>query len=333
MPICLKKRMCALLISSVLVLSLTACGTGSAKLASKTTFVLNTAATITLYGSDDESIIDACFDICRKYENMFSRTIADSEIAKLNSREIENVSDETAELLSLGEHYSRLSDGAFDLTIEPLSVLWDFSSGKQLVPKDDDIAAAVSKVDYRNVRIDGNRVSFKSEDTRLDLGAIAKGYIADKVKEYLISQGIESAIINLGGNILCVGGKTDSEGFGIGIQKPFSNETIAKLKVRDLSVVSSGVYERCFEKDGVLYHHLLSTKTGMPIDNGLLSVTIISKSSADGDALSTTCFALGPERGMELINSLDDTYAVFITEDYALHLSDGTEAAFEIEYP
>lgn len=168
----------------------------------------------------------------------------------------------------------------------------------------------------------------------LDLGAIAKGYIADKMKEFLVSKGVKSATINLGGNVLCIGKKTDNTPFRIGIQKPFADrsETIAILDIEDKSVVSSGIYERYFEKDGTFYHHILNPDTGYPYDNHLVSVTIISDQSMDGDGLSTSCFALGLEKGMELINSLPDVHAVFITDDYQLHYSDHFQEDLKVTY-
>lgn len=143
------------------------------------------------------------------------------------------------------------------------------------------------------------------------------------MKEYLKSQGVESAIINLGGNVLCVGERPGGKPFKIGLQKPFADrtETVASLDIRDLSVVSSGVYERHFEENGVNYHHILDPFTGYPYENGLTQVTILSEQSVDGDGLSTTCFALGLEGGMKLADSLDGVYAVFITEDGEIHYS------------
>lgn len=177
------------------------------------------------------------------------------------------------------------------------------------------------------MQLDGNLLTFAKEGMGLDLGAIAKGYIADRIKDYLLEQGVKSATINLGGNVLCVGEKPEGTPFKIGIQKPFSDrsETIAVMNISDKSVVSSGIYERYFEKDGKIYHHILNPATGYPYDNHLVSVTIISDKSVDGDGLSTSCFALGLDKGMELINSLPDVQAVFITDDYELHYSDGFE--------
>lgn len=156
----------------------------------------------------------------------------------------------------------------------------------------------------------------------------------DKMKELLVSKGVKSATINLGGNVLCIGKKTDNTPFRIGIQKPFADrsETIAILDIEDKSVVSSGIYERYFEKDGTFYHHILNPDTGYPYDNHLVSVTIISDQSMDGDGLSTSCFALGLEKGMELINSLPDVHAVFITDDYQLHYSDHFQEDLKVTY-
>ena len=299
---------------------------------SATAIKLNTAVTVTIYDSNDRDLLTECMNLCDKYENVFSRTASDSELYKLNHRTLTpvegtedtyQVSDSLAELISKGLDYSELSKGAFDIAIEPLTSLWDFTAEDPQVPEDSLIQAALLKCDYHNISVDKNKneITLKTADTAIELGAIAKGYIADRLKDYLVSQNVKSAIINLGGNVLCIGKKPDNSAFKIGIQKPFADrsETIAVMDIRDKSVVSSGIYERCFEQDGILYHHLLNPKTGYPYDNGLIAVTIISDKSVDGDALSTTCFALGLEDGMKLAESLDDVQAFFVTSDYEIH--------------
>lgn len=304
---------------------------GSQEPVSATAIKLNTAVTVTIYDSQDRELLTECMNLCDKYEKIFSRTASDSELYQLNHRELTpvagtedtfQVSDPLAELIRKGLYYSKLSEGAFDIAIEPLTSLWDFTAEDPQVPEDRLIQEALTKCDYHNVSVsDNNEVILKTEDTAIELGAIAKGYIADRLKDYLISQGVKSAIINLGGNVLCIGGKPDDSSFKIGIQKPFADrsETIAVMDIKDKSVVSSGVYERCFEQDGTLYHHLLNPRTGYPYDNGLIAVTIISDESVDGDALSTTCFALGLEDGMKLAESLDNVQAFFVTSDYEIH--------------
>ena len=304
---------------------------GSQEPVSATAIKLNTAVTVTIYDSQDRELLTECMNLCDKYEKIFSRTASDSELYQLNHRELTpvagtedtfQISDPLAELIRKGLYYSELSEGAFDIAIEPLTSLWDFTAEDPQVPEDRLIQKALTKCDYHNVSVsDNNEVILKTEDTAIELGAIAKGYIADRLKDYLISQGVKSAIINLGGNVLCIGGKPNDSSFKIGIQKPFADrsETIAVMDIKDKSVVSSGVYERCFEQDGTLYHHLLNPRTGYPYDNGLIAVTIISDESVDGDALSTTCFALGLENGMKLAESLDNVQAFFVTSDYEIH--------------
>ena len=254
----------------------------------RTTYMLNTIITINIYDSTDKSLLDGCLDICKKYEELFSRTIDTSEIARLNRGEIAEVSEDTTELIEKGLFYGKLTEGAFDISIEPVSSLWDFSSGSEhpLLPDSALLEAALKKVDYQKVQIQEHKVLFMEEGMSIELGAIAKGYIADKIKAYLIEQGVGSATINLGGNMLCVGTKPSGAPFRIGIQKPFADhsQVVGIVDIDDLSVVSSGIYERYITIDGKQYHHILNPATGYPYENGLVSVTIISPKSVDGDA-------------------------------------------------
>lgn len=295
-----------------------------------TAFKLNTVITITIYDSRDESLLDEAMRLCDHYETLFSRTKENSELYQLNHGTLPHtqntftVSDDLASLIQSGLSYGNLSQGTFDITIEPVSSLWDFTSGEKVIPSEEEIQKVLPLVNYQDVTISGNQVTFSQENAGLDLGAIAKGYISDRIKDFLISRGVKSATINLGGNVLCIGNRPDGSPFRIGIQKPFAdrNETAAIVEITDKSVISSGIYERYFEKDGQLYHHILNPKTGYPYDNSLISVTVITDKGVDGDGLSTTCFALGLEKGMELINSLPDVQAIFITDDYQLHYSE-----------
>ncbi len=298
-----------------------------------TDFKLNTVVTITIYDSQDQTLLEDCMKLCDKYEAIFSRTKKGSELYQLNHRELPlicgkqdtyAVSEELGDLISIGLDYAKRTDGAFDIAIAPLTDLWNFTSVTPKVPAQKDLDNALSKCGFQNVRIDGSNIAFTSPDTTLDLGGIAKGYIADQIKEYLLSKDIQSAVISLGGNIVCIGCKPDGTPFKIGIQKPFAdrNETAAVMDIRNKSVVSSGIYERFFEKDKTLYHHILNPADGYPYKNDLIAVTIISDKSVDGDALSTACFALGYKKGMEYVNKLKDVQAVFITEDYELHYTE-----------
>ena len=298
----------------------------------ETGFYLDTVVQITLYDTDGHNScienIQECFEIINRYEHLFSATIEGSDIWNINhSGGIPvTVSNDTVSLLQTALSYSDLSKGQVDLTVLPLSELWNFGSeGNHHKPSDNAIKGAISHIDYHTVRVDGNTVTLSDSEAAVDLGFIAKGYIADRLKEYLLEQGVESACISLGGNLITIGTKPDGQPYRIGIQKPFADEgeIITAIEVTDVSVVSSGVYERYFYEDDVLYHHLLDTTTGYPADNNIAGVTILAPSSIDADALSTTCFFLGIDKGMELIESLDDTEVLFITVDGSLIPSDG----------
>ncbi|WP_109708569.1 FAD:protein FMN transferase [Faecalicatena contorta] len=313
-----------ILLTVVLMFTLSACSKPPLENPIKTTGIyFDTVISVEIWGSTDETILEYCEDICAQYEQLLSRTIETSDISRINSAggAKVQVDAKTAEVIRKGLYYSQLSEGGFDITIAPLSELWDIKNNPGNIPAQSAIDEAKSHVNYKNVVLEGNTVSLKDPEAAIDLGAIAKGFIADELKVYLTEQGIEHALINLGGNILAVGGKTDGENFHIGIQKPFDerNTVMTSVDVNGKSVVSSGTYERYFKKDGKIYHHLLNPSTGYPFDNNLLQVTIISDLSVDGDGLSTTCFALGLEQGTALIESLDGISAIFITEDYSLH--------------
>lgn len=272
------------------------------------------------------STLEHCKKICEDYENLLSNKIETSEISKINASKGNpvKVSKETLELISRGLDYCRLSDGKFDITIAPLSDLWNFTDNPDgTIPEPSAIEEACSHVDYKAIQVDkeSSTVTLNDPQAKIDLGGIAKGYIADQLKAYLKSEGVEHALINLGGNVLALGPAYDASPFRIGIQKPFDeqNSTIDIIEVEDRSVVSSGIYQRYFEKDGTVYHHILNPETGYPYSNNLLQATILSDSSMDGDALSTCCFAMGLEDGSALIEQLEDVQAIFVTEDYQLH--------------
>ena len=304
-------------------------GCGNAEPVSRSDFYFDTIITITLYDAPYESLLDHCFEIASDYEQMLSKTVEGSDIWNINHSGGSEVSinRETYDLLSRAVYYARLTDGCLDLTIGTVSDLWNFSSENDThkVPSDDKIREALTHVNYQNVVIKQNgdqyTATLTDPETQIDLGFIAKGYIADQMKQYLLSENVQSGIINLGGNVLTLGSKPDKSSYKIGIKRPFKDDEspIEVLSVVDKSVVTSGIYERYFYQAGQLYHHILDTGTGYPISNNLYSVTILSSSSMDGDALSTACLILGLDKGMELIEQTADCEAVFVTDDYQVY--------------
>lgn len=303
------------------------------KSAEDTRFMLNTICSITVYSEENkdktsEELVNEAFDLCQTYEDTFSRTIEGSDIYNINNSggAPVTVSDDTIEILETAKYFSELSDGAFDITTAPLSIRWDFEGENPSVPPDDEIQELLAKVDYTKIKIDGNTVTLEAPVEAIDLGAIAKGYIADKLAEFLKDNGVTSAIISLGGNIYAIGENAEEKRpFNLGVQDPKSEDgsILGYLQLSDKSLVTSGDYQRYFMQDGRRYHHILDPKTGYPAESGLSSVTIISDSSVVGDALSTTCFVLGKDKGLELINSYDGVEAIFIDHDGNMYFSDG----------
>lgn len=294
----------------------------------QTGFYFDTVIQITLYDTQDTTILDGCFALADTYENMLSTTVEGSDLWRINHSNGApvTVSEDTVSLLQTALYYARLTDGKVDPTIQPVSKLWHFGSDDTpCVPEASDLEEALTHVSYQTVSIDGNTVTLADPQAAVNLGFIAKGYIADRMKEYLLEQGVQSACINLGGNVMLIGSKPDGSAFKVGIQKAFAEEgvTAAVINVRDNSVVTSGIYERYFYENNVLYHHILDTATGYPVENEITSVTILSPSSVDADALSTTCYCLGLEKGMEFMDSMENTEYMFLMKDGSRYISDG----------
>ena len=265
----------------LILLLLCGCNSGETE-NSETRFLLDTVCTVTADCGDD--IINGAFSLCENLERTLSKTVTDSDVYKLNNTEgFVSVSDGTLKTVERALYYSELSGGKFDITIAPVSALWDFKN--QVIPSRDEISEALQNVDYHSIEIKNGEIS--SGTKQIDLGGIAKGYIADRATEYLKENGAENALVNFGGNICMIGG------YNIGIQKPFDDSVIASIALKDKCVVTSGIYERYIESDGKIYHQILDPKTGYGVENELASVTVIGEKALDCDALSTVCMLLG----------------------------------------
>ncbi|MBR5230469.1 MAG: FAD:protein FMN transferase [Firmicutes bacterium] len=368
-----KRALAAILLIAVLIIPQAACSSNDKNYnrgIGKTGFYLDTVCGVTVYGiadpdgslaalSDDDlerhilQIITDAFLLCSEYEGLLSKTIETSHIARINEaggRPVE-VSNEAVEIIEKGLHFGELSGGAFDITIGKATDLWDFHDNPETgheggkIPAQPDLENAVSHVDYRKVIVNGNKVQLQDPQSEINLGGIAKGYIADKVAAYLEERGVTSGIVDLGGNIVVIGSKPanlihsdsiDSDrtsNFSIGITDPLSDrgELLGLLPCSDKTVVTSGTYERYFEHNGVKYHHILDPKTGYPVDTDVISVTIISDrgNSAECDGLSTTCLALGMEKGLELIREMDGFEGIFVATDGAIEMT-GENIGFEL---
>ena len=306
-----------------ILLFLIGCTSGNSNPLTYQDTLFDTIIQIRIYDANASDALEACKTACETYENLLSRTVEGSDIYNINHAQgmPVAVSSDTATLIKKGIYYGDLSNGSFDITIGSVSQLWDFTSGSGTVPDADAIASALSHVNYKNISVSDNTVQLLDPNASIDVGAIAKGYIADRIKDYLKKNGVKHAVIDLGGNILLIGSKTDGSKYNIGIQKPFgeTGEPITSIKVANKSVVTTGIYQRYFEADGKIYHHILDPRTGYPCENTLYSDTIITDSSLTADALSTVCYLMGYEAANNLVDQLENVDALFITNDNELH--------------
>jgi thiamine biosynthesis lipoprotein len=212
--------------------------------------------------------------------------------------------------------------------------LWVVKSGeteRDEIPTDTEIEKIKYLIDYKNLQmLEDNQVFLTEKQMKINLGSIVKGYAADEVRRILLENDVNIAMIDLGGNIFAHGFKADGSSWKIGIQNPleYTGNFLGILQVKDKSIVTSGDYERYFIYDGKKYHHILDTETGYPVDNEIMGVSIISEKSIDGDGLSTTLFALGLDKGMELINSIEGAEAIFITKEKSIYFTEGINDKF-----
>jgi thiamine biosynthesis lipoprotein len=273
-------------------------------------YYFDTYVSITVYSMKDLDLLEGCMEMCEKYDNSLGRLNL-GEMTMINQQAYAgvDVSDDTYYLFERALEFCDETNGAVDITIAPLLDIWGFThdaKGNTLTdrkPSDLEIRQALKKVNYKKVKLyEGNRVKINESGVQVDLGFIAKGFVADKLKEYLVENNVESAIISLGGNVVVIGSKPDGSDYKIGIKDPDNPEGIIdSISVSNKSVVTSGTYERFVEYDGVKYHHILNTNNGYPVKTDVKSVTIISDSSLEGDALSTICLILGEEKSKDIL--------------------------------
>ncbi len=284
----------------------------------KETFVMGTAAWITIYGSSDAEAAEAAEEAFRelhRVESVMSNWKKESELSRLN-RESDgkpyDISRELYHLLERSIYYSHLTAGAFDITARPLVQLWGFQGGKAHLPDSREIKETMSRVGYGKVMLDGESTSIiMPPGMELDLAGIAKGYGVDRAVALLRERGIESALVNLGGNIYAIGTPPGAKGWTVGIRDPEGGrKVVGSLLLADEAVSTSGNYENYVEIDGTLYGHIIDPRVGRPVTH-MLSVTVVAPSALEADALSTGLFVLGPESGEKMLELLPEVGALF----------------------
>ncbi len=320
------------------VFTFTGCGNkADSKPVTESSFQLGTLVELTLYSGPGRQVFKKAFELISAYENTLSRNIESSEVSEINRNAGISpvvVSSDTFFVIEKGLYYSSLTGGLFDISIGPLVSLWGIGSEDARLPTPDEIASALALVDHSKVRLTAgeNSVFLEKEKMAIDLGAAAKGFIADKVLELLTENSVKSAIINLGGNVVLLGRKPDGRLFRIGIQNPFDTRGsyLGILEGENVSIVTSGIYERYFEEGGKRYHHILNPDTGYPVENDIMGISVITEKSVEGDCLSTSLFMLGSEKALQLVESLENTEALIITKDKKIYLSSGIGNRFTL---
>ena len=269
-------------------------------------YALDTVIDLTAYGENAQQAINAATEEIYRLEKLLSVTDENSDIYKLNNasgKEL-TLNPDTCRIIELAKNASAQTQGKFDPTIYPVLKLWGFTEDEYSVPAKAEIASAMKSVDYKNITLGIDHTVSLQNGAQIDLGGIAKGYIADKAANAMKAAGCTSGLISLGGNVRTIGEKADGTAWNIGIKEPDGNSYFATVTLQeDRSVITSGAYQRNFTKDGVTYHHIIDPKTGKPADSEALSVTIIGKDGALCDALSTALYIGGTEFAEKVRNS------------------------------
>ena len=300
-------------------------------------YVLGTIIELKVYGTNAPKGINEAIAKLIEIDNKMSvfKDFSDISIINRNAGISQcEVSADTYFVIKRALEYSKLSEGAFEPTIRPVVDIWGVNTDHAKIPSVNEIENNMRLINYKDIILDDKAKSIKlrNKNQAIDLGAIAKGYAADQVKDILLKNNIKNAIIDLGGNIYALGNKQDGNLWNIGIQDPFKKcgEYLGIISVQNKSIVTSGNYERYFIKEGKRYHHIIDPKTGSPSEAGIISVTVISKYSIDADALATCIYVMGAKKGLKLIESIKDIEVIVITNDKKIYVTLGIKDTFKI---
>ncbi len=303
----------------------------------RTESLLHTVVQLSIYHENQEKVMDEAIDYIKNMEKLLSTNLKGADIYRINQaagKKAVKVDPRTFEIIEAAQGMSKKSQGKFDVSIGAVTNLWRIGDDVARVPGDQEIKNALPYINYKDITLDKKeKTVYIKKGMILELGAISKGYIADGVKKIFKKHGITTAIINLGGNVLTIGkSPNDPKGWNIGVQNPdeVRGDTVGSVHVKDSSIVTSGIYERYIEKDGKRYHHIMDPKTGYPVENDISGVTVFTKTSLQGDELSTSLFILGIKDGIKLIDDMEGVEAVFIDKENGIHISKGLKDNFTL---
>ncbi len=303
----------------------------------QTAFLMGTVVTVKIYDEEKQAVLDPVFKRIEDLAKQISINEGESEVTDINEMagvKPVKVSEDVFKLVDAGKSFSDSANGSFDISVGPLTELWHIGYPDARKPNQSEIKEVLPLIRYDLIELNkqNQTVYLMKPGMRLDLGAIAKGYITDEVLSTLKSHQVKKAIIDLGGNIYVLGKNQRGEKWTIGIQDPFSprGEIVGKIKESNKSIVTSGIYERYLEVDGVKYHHILNPEDGYPFANDIAGVSIISEKSIDGDALSTSVFSKGIKEGMNYIEGIKGAEAIFVSHDKKIYMTSGIRNQFEL---
>lgn len=302
-------------------------------------FAMGTVISQKVYGENGQVAIDEAIDRIKYLEGLLTFNAREGDIYNINEnagkKKVE-LNPITLKLMTKAQQVAELSDGAFDITIGPLVKSWGIGTENERVPAPEEIHNLLPLINYKDLEVDNHTAYLKNPGQMVDLGGIAKGYAGDEVIEIYKKNGIKSAFINLGGNVVTLGSKPDGSPWTVGILNPRKEDAaeghqiLGSITVRNKAVVTAGDGERYFVKDGKRYHHIIDPHTGYPAQSDLMSVTLITDSSFNADALDTAVFILGSEKGMDLLQKYGGIEAIFITTDKKIYVTDGLKGNFKL---
>lgn len=329
-------RLSGVLLFLLCIAMLTACqNSDENKKVSKDIFAMDTYMTVTAYGKNAENGVNKAVDEINRLETVLSAEKQESDIYKLNETGSGTLSTDTKDIVSKALEINKTTNGAFDISIYPLMVKWGFTTQKYNVPSKNEISKLLKDVDSSKIIFDEKSGNIKlKENMKIDLGGIAKGYTSNRVMQIFKECGVKSGLVSLGGNVQALGTKTDGTAWQIAIENPDkSSDYIGVVSAKDKAVITSGGYERYFEKNGKTYHHILDPETGYPAESGLKSVTIVSDDGTLADALSTSLFVMGKEKALDYWHEHKNEFDTVLVEDNGdITITGGLEKIFKSNF-
>jgi len=329
-------RLSGVLLFLLCIAMLTACqNSDENKKVSKDIFAMDTYMTVTAYGKNAENGVNEAVDEINRLETVLSAEKQESDIYKLNETGSGTLSTDTKNIVSKALEINKTTNGAFDISIYPLMVKWGFTTQKYNVPSKNEISKLLKDVDSSKIIFDEKSGNIKlKENMKIDLGGIAKGYTSSRVMQIFKEHGVTSGLVSLGGNVQALGTKTDGTAWQIAIENPDkSSDYIGVVSVKDKAVITSGGYERYFEKNGKTYHHILDPETGYPAESGVKSVTIVSDDGTLADALSTSLFVMGKEKALDYWREHKNEFDTVLVEDNGdITITGGLEKIFKSNF-